>query len=98
MKLNKRKPTTLEKIKAFSDFSSDGCTMSPDLTFRSCCEEHDMSYQFKLVSRASADKTLRQCIAYKGHPYLAWVYWSAVRVFGFFYYKKKDINFKTRKK
>ena len=90
MKKYKRPPTVIEKIKAIADFSSDGCTMSPDLTFKSCCEEHDLSYQFGATSRKRADKTLRKCITSKNHEYLAWIYWVAVRIFGRFYYNKKN--------
>jgi hypothetical protein len=49
--------------------TSDGCTSSPDLNFRECCEEHDFYYQKHEkdtgVSRREADKRLRQCIQRK---------------------------------
>lgn len=43
-------------------FGSDGCTSSPDLNFRTCCEEHDYHYRSGDISRSQADKRLRQCI------------------------------------
>lgn len=77
-----RQPTFLEKIKALKELSSDGCTMAPDLNFRGCCEQHDMYYSTDVINRWEADKLLRLCIKSKGYPILSWVYWIAVRMFG----------------
>jgi hypothetical protein len=63
---------------------TDGCTFSPDFSFSVCCIAHDINYSDHPagISRAGADKELRRCIASTGHPLLAWLYWSAVRIFG----------------
>jgi hypothetical protein len=63
---------------------TDGCTNSPDLNFVSCCITHDLRYRENTegITRAQADKELRECIAAHGHQYLAWIYWGAVRLFG----------------
>lgn len=58
----------------------DGCTAVPDFDFGAdCCGEHDYHYQLGDVSRAEADKRLRQCIIKKGYPGLAWAFWIGVR-------------------
>jgi hypothetical protein len=70
-------------------YKYDGCTASPDLNFGSdCCGEHDYHYQDTDVSRAEADKRLRECIQKKGYIVLPWVYWLGVRIFGSRHYKK----------
>lgn len=66
---------------------SDGCTLAPEVG-TPCCEMHDFLRRYKprnpatgdTVDAARADQLLRECIASKGHPILAWVYWAAVRV------------------
>lgn len=82
-----KKPTTKEKVKAAIQFTSDGCTMAPDLVFKPCCEDHDLYYALGGVSRKEADKRLRLCIKSKGYPVLAWTYWIAVRLFGWIPYR-----------
>lgn len=75
-------------------FSYDGCTAVPDFDFGAdCCNTHDYHYQLQDVSRAEADKKLRECIKAKGHPILAWVYWSGVRVFGGGFWKRRQQEF-----
>jgi hypothetical protein len=60
----------------------DGCTAVPDFDFGyDCCGEHDYHYQEGDVSRAEADKRLRQCIRKKGYFLLPWAYWLGVRMF-----------------
>ena len=69
----------------------DGCTAVPDFDFGAdCCAEHDYHYQLTDMSRAEADKRLRQCIQKKGYIVLPWVYWLGVRMFGGRYYRKKQ--------
>lgn len=64
-------------------FKYDGCTASPDFDFGAdCCGEHDTYYQDFSVSRAEADRRLRECIKKKGYVVLPWVYWGMVRLFG----------------
>jgi hypothetical protein len=64
------------------EFSTDGCTMSPDFDFRDCCVRHDLDYWRGDVTRAEADRRLRQCIKEKGYVVLPWIYWAGVRLFG----------------
>ena len=58
--------TWKQKWKGFKQTVSDGCTMSPDMNFRVCCEEHDFYYKKREkdtgISRRVADKRLRLCI------------------------------------
>ncbi len=60
---------------------SDGCTLAPELG-TPCCEMHDFLRRFRPngITPTEADRLLRECIARKGHPILAWVYWAAARV------------------
>ena len=74
-----------------SRFKSDGCTAAPDLFWKDCCKEHDFYYRYPKetqVSRAEADKRLRECMRVKGSgPIIAWIYWAAVRSFGWKFWK-----------
>lgn len=57
-----------------------------------CCHQHDRDYGINgTVSRAEADKRLRECLLLQGYPIKAWVFWVIVRLFGGFFYKKKRI-------
>jgi len=68
----------------------DGCTGVPDFNFgKDCCGEHDYYYQTGLVSRAEADRRLRNCLRKKGYFVLPWVYYLGVRLLGSNYYKGK---------
>jgi len=72
-------------------FKYDGCTAVPDFDFGyDCCGEHDYHYQALDVTRAEADKRLRQCIQKKGYIILPWVYWLGVRIFGKEYWRKRQ--------
>jgi hypothetical protein len=68
----------------------NGCTCSPNFNFEDCCDMHDYLYWRggKWGDRERADELLRECIAKKGHPVLAWVYWTAVRLFGVSHFSK----------
>jgi hypothetical protein len=78
MKLTYRQQLALLKRSC----KSDGCTGVPDFDFGSdCCAEHDLNYQVGDISRAEADKLMRQCIQAKGYILLPWVYWAGVRLF-----------------
>ncbi len=69
----------------------DGCTGVPDFDFGAdCCGEHDFHYQQSDITRAEADKRLRECILKKGYPFLAWSYWIGVRLCGWQFYKAKQ--------
>lgn len=64
------------------EFTSDGCTMSPDFDFRDCCVRHDLDYWRGDMTRAQADARLRECIQTRGYFVLPWIYWVGVRLFG----------------
>jgi hypothetical protein len=69
----------------------DGCTGVPDFNFGAdCCGEHDYYYQLSNISRADADRKLRECIQRKGYVVLPWIFWLGVRIFGWRYYRKKQ--------
>ena len=96
MKEESRKKTDKaeEKMQFNNKRLPDGCTLSPDFNFKECCNEHDIDYMTKRVSRRESDKKLRQCIAKKGvgfynYRVLPWVYWAGVRVFGGRYYRNE---------
>lgn len=77
-------------------FKFDGCTSSPDLNFIDCCNRHDYDYQNMSMSRARADKRLRQCMSKRGWIVLPWLYWAAVRVFGGNHFKRKQREAKVK--
>jgi len=72
----------------------DGCTASPDLFYRECCDEHDVYYRTgrdlggEPITRAEADRRLRACMKRAGKTLivgrwlLPWCYYGAVRLFG----------------
>jgi hypothetical protein len=72
----------------------DGCTGVPDFDFgKDCCGEHDYHYQIGDVSRAEADRRLRDCLRKKGYFILPWLYYLGVRGFAsgvWSRYRKKD--------
>ena len=72
----------------------DGCTASPDLFYRPCCDEHDIAYRSgrdvdgNALTRAQADARLRRCMMRAGKTpivgrwLLPWFYWLGVRLAG----------------
>ena len=81
-----------EKARALN---GDGCTNAPDLQFRDCCDLHDIMYRTgktpcgRPVTRAEADRQLRRCMRQRGGVFLPWLYWGAVRAFGFLHWNKE---------
>ncbi|HHW7546327.1 TPA: hypothetical protein ACU203_002031 [Mannheimia haemolytica] len=56
----------------------------------SCCHQHDRDYGVNgKVSRAEADKRLRDCLIAQNRPIFAWCAWLAVRCFGWYFWKEK---------
>lgn len=56
----------------------------------SCCHQHDRDYGVNgTVTRAEADKRLRECMIKNGYPIRAWLFWGVVRTFGGAFFKKK---------
>lgn len=74
------------------DFTSDGCSMSPDgsvvlfkTEFVPCCVQHDVAYWQggTDAEKLAADKNLRTCIAEKSKSkFIANVYYRGVRMGG----------------
>lgn len=74
--------------------NGDGCTSSPDLSYRDCCDAHDVHYRTgrdlegRPITRREADRQLRACMRHSGKTLLIgrwllpWLYWAAVRTFG----------------
>lgn len=66
-------------------FTTDGCTLFFDGTWRDCCVRHDWVYWQggSAVDRVYADRTLRACItAYTHNRVLGTVMYGAVRMGG----------------
>ncbi|HDL1272749.1 TPA: hypothetical protein PXG41_002045, partial [Mannheimia haemolytica] len=54
---------------------------------------HDRDYGIRgTVTRADADKRLRECMIKNGNPIRAWLFWLVVRAFGWRFYKNKEIK------
>lgn len=73
------------------DFTSDGCSKSPDgvpmyepEVFLDCCIKHDVAYWQggTAIDRLHADQDLRSCIEERGYPEVAKTYYYAVRFGG----------------
>ena len=62
----------------------DGCTWVPNFNFRDVCDQHDLDYAAggTAKDRHRADQALKQGIAQRGHPILAMLYYSGVRLIG----------------
>ena len=58
------------------------CSFWPDRDLKACCVQHDIEYRLCRITRAQADRHLRECVKRKGHPVQAWVIWFGVRLFG----------------
>jgi len=83
----------VHKSEAFdpdTGWTANGCSNSPDFNFTSCCDTHDQCYCTggNEAARLKCDQALKTCITGKGHPYLAKIYYRAVRKFG-----KKHFNY-----
>ena len=71
-------------------FSSDGCSMFPDGTFKQknlwlkCCQQHDFDYWQggTVKQRLISDQTLKHCVAQVGEPTIASLMLVGVRVGG----------------
>ncbi|HYM34134.1 MAG TPA: hypothetical protein VET48_02000, partial [Steroidobacteraceae bacterium] len=65
-------------------FTTDGCSLWPDSTWRACCIEHDFAYWCggTTEQRLNADRTLRACVAEHSNAFNAWLMFLGVRVGG----------------
>ncbi|ARB89445.1 hypothetical protein A6J38_02410 [Haemophilus influenzae] len=59
----------------------------------SCCHQHDRDYGIHgTISRADADKRLRECLIAQRYPFKAWIFWVIVRLLGWIFYKKNKLS------
>jgi hypothetical protein len=58
------------------------------------CHQHDCDYihQRYGITRKGADRDLRLGVAASGHPIIAWVYWSACRLLGWWWWNKNRLD------
>jgi len=63
-------------------FKPDGCSGFPNGNWVECCVRHDLVYWMggTRVERTAADSALQKCVADKGHPFIAGLMHSGVRV------------------
>lgn len=67
-----------------------GLKNAPD-DINSCCHQHDRDYGSKgKVTRAEADRRLRDCMLKQGYTIKAWLFWIIVRLFGWIFWKEKE--------
>ena len=77
---------------AAAALKGDGCTSSPDLTYRRCCDEHDIHYRThkhldgEPITKQEADKRLYECMKQAsitpiGRFIIAPLYFGAVKYF-----------------
>lgn len=66
-----------------------GHLLRREVPFLYCCDEHDLAYEEGGGSRdrALADKRFRQCVVDSGRPVRAWLFWAAVRLGGWIFWK-----------
>lgn len=71
----------------------DGCTFWidgwGDISWRHCCDVHDIAYLDGTVPRTQADLELALCVAQTGHGVMALVMLVGVTVLGWLFYKRK---------
>lgn len=88
-------------VELLARYGSDGCTGVPELNLTHCCNRHDVEYRSGVVSRADADASLRRCMQRKGWKVLPWIYWAAVRLIGWRFYRydrrREYLEYKARR-
>lgn len=87
----------------YDESLSDGCTCAPDFDFVKCCVIHDEDYWRASTEqeRKVADDAFYYCIKSHGiekgnkwlYTIIAFIYWSAVRVFGKYFWIDKPNQF-----
>ena len=86
--------TKREALQLAMPFHSDGCTKWPDIQeWQECCCQHDRAYQFGKywgMSRARADKELRDCVRRQGYWVAAQMMYIGVRLFGARYWDSAE--------
>lgn len=65
-------------------FTTDGCSVWPDSSWRACCIEHDFSYWCggSPAQRSEADRELRACVTERSNSLNAWLMFWGVRAGG----------------
>jgi len=68
----------------FHTIKAGRCTMAPELNVTPCCLAHDEAYLKggSAADRKAADIALRTCMRSKGQKVACWIYYFAVRIFG----------------
>jgi len=66
------------------EFTTDGCSVWPDSSWRTCCIKHDLSYWCGGTSeqRKAADARLRQCVQERSRSFNAHTMYFGVRLGG----------------
>ena len=66
-----------------------GHVLRRDVPFLYCCDEHDLAYEEGggWKDRWLADRRFRECIRESGRPARAWLFWIAVRLCGWLYWR-----------
>lgn len=87
----------------------DGCTASPDLWYRHCCNRHDIDYltgedeNGNPITRATSDRRFFRCMKNAGSHLpirgliIPSIYYLAVRLFGAFFWRKPKAKTKNSK-
>lgn len=91
-----------DRVKALAwALKGDGCTAVPDLTYRQCCDEHDIHYVTGMtvegtpITRFEADNRFFKCMKETGKTpiigthIIPAIYWVGVRIFGGGVWNKK---------
>jgi hypothetical protein len=63
-------------------FTTDGCSVWPDSTWRGCCIDHDIKYWCGADVRKNADQDFRSCVRANSSATNAALMYGAVRVGG----------------
>lgn len=84
-----------QRVKEYARaLNGDGCTSAPDLTYRRCCDEHDIHYRTgktldgRPITRAQADARLFKCMKRTGvtpvvgRLIVPAIFWLGVRLGG----------------
>ncbi len=67
------------------------CTLSPEMNVTPCCKDHDLAYRRggTKSDRKIADIQFRDAMHARGRRILCWVYYFAVRCFGWVHFNWK---------
>ena len=63
-------------------FTTDGCSVSPDSHWQSCCLQHDVEYWCGAGDRRAVDDSFRRCMLTRTNKVYANLAWLGVRLGG----------------